>query len=113
MGFVSGISWGFGYFGAIVCLLIALFVFGPYLRDLGALFGQRDIMTAAILGAVLLIAAHRQTMGIAAMLFGFGFLIAMIGRQSTRGIDRFTFDIEYGFKQSSGCVSTFGCGFIP
>ena len=27
MGFVSGISWGFGYFGAIVCLLIALFVF--------------------------------------------------------------------------------------
>ena len=52
-------------------------------------------MTAAILGAVLLIAAHRQTMGIAAMLFGFGFMIAMIGRQSTRGIDRFTFDIEY------------------
>ena len=27
MGFVSGISWGFGYFGAIICLLIALFVF--------------------------------------------------------------------------------------
>ena len=80
---------------SILVALIALFVFGPYLRDLGALFGQRDIMTAAILGAVLLIAAHRQTMGIAAMLFGFGFLIAMIGRQSTRGIDRFTFDIEY------------------
>lgn len=80
---------------SILAALIALFVFGPYLRDLGALFGQRDIMTAAILGAVLLIAAHRQTMGIAAMLFGFGFLIAMIGRQSTRGIDRFTFDIEY------------------
>ena len=54
--------------------LIALFVFGPYLRDLGALFGQRDIMMAAILGGVLLVAAHRQTMGIAAMLFGFGFL---------------------------------------
>ena len=67
---------------SILAALIALFVFGPYLRDLGALFGQRDIMTAAILGAVLLIAAHRQTMGIAAMLFGFGFLIAMIGRQS-------------------------------
>ena len=80
---------------SITVALIALFIFGPYLRDLGALFGQRDIMTAAILGAVLLIAAHRQTMGIAAMLFGFGFLIAMIGRQSTRGIDRFTFDIEY------------------
>ena len=83
-----------GVFSSLAAL-IALFVFGPYLRDLGALFGQRDIMTAAILGAVLLIAAHRQTMGIAAMLFGFGFLIAMIGRQSTRGIDRFTFDIEY------------------
>jgi len=27
MGRVSGMSWGFGYFGAIVCLLIALFVF--------------------------------------------------------------------------------------
>ncbi len=80
---------------SITAALVALFVFGPYLRDLGALFGQRDIMTAAILGAVLLIAAHRQTMGIAAMLFAFGFLIAMIGRQSTRGIDRFTFDIEY------------------
>jgi len=34
-------------------------------------------------------------MVIAAMLFGFGFLIAMIGRQTTRKIDRFTFDIEY------------------
>jgi putative tricarboxylic transport membrane protein len=80
---------------SILSALIALFVFGPYLRDLGALFGQRDIMMAAILGAVLLIAAHRQTMGLAAMLFGFGFLIAMIGRQSTRQIDRYTFDIEY------------------
>lgn len=79
-----------------ICMaLIALFIFGPYLRDLGALFGQRDIMMAAILGAVLLIAAHRQTMGIATMLFGFGFLIAMVGRQSTRGIDRFTFGIDY------------------
>ena len=27
MGFVSGISWGFGYFGAIICLVVALFVF--------------------------------------------------------------------------------------
>jgi UMF1 family MFS transporter len=27
MGFVSGISWGFGYFGAILCLLLALFIF--------------------------------------------------------------------------------------
>ena len=27
MGFVSGISWGFGYFGAIACLLLALFIF--------------------------------------------------------------------------------------
>ncbi len=27
MGFVSGISWGFGYFGSIACLLLALFVF--------------------------------------------------------------------------------------
>jgi UMF1 family MFS transporter len=27
MGFVSGISWGFGYFGAIACLMLALFIF--------------------------------------------------------------------------------------
>ena len=27
IGFVSGISWGFGYFGAIVCLILALFIF--------------------------------------------------------------------------------------
>ncbi len=27
MGFVSGISWGFGYFGAIACLMFALFIF--------------------------------------------------------------------------------------
>ncbi|MDB2574033.1 tripartite tricarboxylate transporter permease, partial [Planktomarina temperata] len=85
----------FGGCFSIAAALIALFSFGPYLRDLGALFGQRDILMAAILGAVLLIAAHRKTMVIAAMLFGFGFLIAMIGRQTTRKIDRFTFDIEY------------------
>ena len=85
----------FGGCFSIAAALIALFAFGPYLRDLGALFGQRDILMAAILGAVLLIAAHRKTMAIAAMLFGFGFLIAMIGRQTTRKIDRFTFDIEY------------------
>jgi putative tricarboxylic transport membrane protein len=85
----------FGGCFSIAAALIALFAFGPYLRDLGALFGQRDILMAAILGAVLLIAAHRKTMVIAAMLFGFGFLIAMIGRQTTRKIDRFTFDIEY------------------
>ena len=85
----------FGGCFSIIMALIALFAFGPYLRDLGALFGQRDILMAAVLGSFLLIAAHRQTMGIAAMLFGFGFLIAMIGRQTTRKIDRFTFDIEY------------------
>jgi len=85
-----------GCFSILVALL-ALFAFGPYLRDLGALFGQRDILMAAVLGSVLLIAAHRQTMGIATMLYGFGFLIAMIGRQTTRKIDRFTFDIEYLF----------------
>ena len=33
------------------------------------------------LGAVLLILAHRQTMVIAALLFGIGFLISLIGRQ--------------------------------
>ena len=92
------IAYSSSFFGGCFSILIAitaLFVFGPYLRDLGALFGQRDILMAAVLGSVLLIAAHRQTMGIAAMLYGFGFLIAMIGRQTTRKIDRFTFDIEY------------------
>lgn len=92
------IAYSSSFIGAcfsISIALIALFLFGPYLRDLGALFGQRDIMMAAILGGVLLIAAHKQTMGIAAMLFGFGFLISLVGRQTTRKIDRFTFDIEY------------------
>jgi len=83
---------------SICVALIALFAFGPHLRDLGALFGQRDILMAAILGSVLLVAAHRQSIGIAAMLYGFGFLIAMVGRQTTRKIDRFTFDIEYLFS---------------
>jgi len=57
----------FGGCFSIIMALLALFAFGPYLRDLGALFGQRDILMAAILGGVLLIAAHRQTMGIAAL----------------------------------------------
>ncbi|MCR9125894.1 MAG: tripartite tricarboxylate transporter permease [Rhodobacteraceae bacterium] len=85
----------FGGCFSIMLALVALMVFGPYLRDLGALFGQRDIFMAAALGAVLLIAAHRRTMGLAALLFGFGFLIAMVGRQSMRDIDRYTFGIEY------------------
>lgn len=87
----------FGGCFSILVALTALFAFGPYLRDLGALFGQRDILMAAVLGSVLLIAAHRQTMGIAAMLYGFGFLIALVGRQSSRKIDRFTFDFDYLF----------------
>ncbi|MEM6728640.1 MAG: tripartite tricarboxylate transporter permease [Pseudomonadota bacterium] len=79
-----------------ICLaLVALMAFGPYLRDLGALFGQRDIFMAAVLGAVLLIVAHRKTMGIATLLFALGFLIAMVGRQSMRQIDRFTFGFDY------------------
>ncbi|MEP1354574.1 MAG: tripartite tricarboxylate transporter permease [Tateyamaria sp.] len=85
----------FGGCFSIILGLSALILFGPYLRDLGALFGQRDIFMAAALGAVLLVAAHRKTMGIAALLFGLGFLIAIIGRQTTRQIDRYTFDIEY------------------
>ena len=60
----------FGGCFSILVALAALVMFGPYLRDLGALFGQRDIFMAALLGAVLLILAHRQTMVIAALLFG-------------------------------------------
>ena len=85
----------FGGCFSILLALVALMAFGPYLRDLGALFGQRDIFMAAALGGVLLIAAHRQNMGIAALLFGVGAMIALVGRQSTRKIDRYTFDIEY------------------
>jgi len=86
-----------GAFFSISVALLALFMFGPYLRDLGALFGQRDILMAAVLGSILLIAAHKKTMGIAAMLFGFGFLVSMIGRQTLRKVDRYTFDVEYLF----------------
>ena len=100
-GRALSLAYAASFFGgcfSIIAALLALFAFGPYLRDLGALFGQRDILMAAVLGSVLLIAAHRQNMGIAAMLYGFGFLIALIGRQSTRKIDRYTFDIEYLFS---------------
>ena len=84
---------------SISVALIALFGFGPYLRDLGALFGSRDIFMAALLGAVLLIAAHRQNMLIALMLFCFGALIAVVGRSQTRKyngerIELFTYDLE-------------------
>ena len=85
----------FGGSFSILVALSALILFGPYLRDLGALFGQRDIFMAALLGAVLLILAHRQTMVIAALLFGIGFMISLIGRQSLKRIDRYTFDFEY------------------
>lgn len=87
----------FGGCFSIILGLSALILFGPYLRDLGALFGQRDIFMAAALGAVLLVAAHRKTMGIATLLFGLGFLISLVGRQTTRQIDRYTFDIDYLF----------------
>lgn len=100
-GRALSLAYSASFFGgcfSITMALLALFAFGPYLRDLGALFGQRDILMAAVLGSVLLIAAHKQTMGLAAMLYGFGFLIAMIGRQSSRDIDRFTFGFEYLFS---------------
>lgn len=92
------IAYSSSFFGGCFSILIALFClifFGPYLQNIGALFGQRDIFMAAFLGSILLIIAHRQTMAIATLLFSFGFLIAMVGRQSTRGIQRYTFEIEY------------------
>ncbi|MCY3876390.1 MAG: tripartite tricarboxylate transporter permease [Rhodobacteraceae bacterium] len=85
----------FGGCFSILTALVCLIAFGPYLKDFGALFGQRDILMAAVLGSVLLILAHRRTMAIAALLFGIGFLISMVGRQSTRGFARYTFDFEY------------------
>ncbi|MFL4468795.1 tripartite tricarboxylate transporter permease [Tateyamaria armeniaca] len=94
------LAYAASFFGGCFSILLglsALMLFGPYLRDLGALFGQRDIFMAAALGAVLLVAAHRKTMGIAALLFGLGFLISLVGRQTTRQIDRYTFDVEYLF----------------
>ena len=84
----------YGGMFSILTALCALILFGPYLRDLGALFGSRDIFMAAVLGMVLLILAHRQTMLIAAALFGFGMLITLVGRQSLRGFERYTFGIE-------------------
>ncbi|KNG94890.1 tripartite tricarboxylate transporter permease [Pseudaestuariivita atlantica] len=107
------LAYSASFFGGCFSILIALgalMAFGPYLRDLGALFGQRDIFMAAALGGVLLIAAHRRTMGIAALLFGFGFLIAMIGRQTLKQVDRYTFGIEYlypGFNLIVVIVGTF------
>ena len=85
----------FGGTFSILMALAALLMFGPYLRDLGALFGQRDIFMAALLGAILLILAHRQTMAIATLTFGLGFMIALVGRQSLKNIDRYTFDYQY------------------
>ena len=92
------LAYSASFFGGCFSILVALtclVAFGPFLQDFGALFGQRDIFMAALLGAVLLILAHRKTMAIATLLFGFGFLISMVGRQSTRGFARYTFDFEY------------------
>ena len=92
------LAYSASFFGGSFSILVALgslILFGPYLRDLGALFGQRDIFMAALLGAVLLIVAHRRTMVIATLLFSFGFMIALVGRQSLKRIDRYTFDVEY------------------
>lgn len=80
---------------SICVALFSLLAFGPYIEELGKLFGQRDIFMAALLGATLFILAHRQNMLIAALLFAFGMMIALVGRQSTRGFSRYTFDIEY------------------
>ncbi len=54
IGRVSGISWGFGYFGAIICLLVALFVFimpetAPFGLDKEAHEQVRIIMPMVIL----------------------------------------------------------------
>ena len=89
----------FGGMFSICVALIALLGFGPYLRDLGALFGSRDIFMAALLGAVLLVAAHRQNMLIATLMFCVGGLIALVGRSQTRQyngerIELFTYDLE-------------------
>mgnify|MGYP000577199783 CR=1 FL=1 len=89
----------FGGMFSICVALIALLGFGPYLRDLGALFGSRDIFMAALLGAVLLVAAHRQNMLIATLMFCVGGLIAIVGRSQTRQyngerIELFTYDLE-------------------
>ncbi|MEM6758703.1 MAG: tripartite tricarboxylate transporter permease [Pseudomonadota bacterium] len=92
------LAYSASFFGGCFSILIglsALILFGPYLRDLGALFGQRDIFMAAALGTVLLIAAHRRSIGIAALLFALGALIALVGRQSLKQIDRYTFGVDY------------------
>ena len=97
------LAYSASFFGGSFSILVALgslILFGPYLRDLGALFGQRDIFMAALLGAVLLIVAHRRTMVIATLLFSFGFMIALVGRQSLKRIDRYTFDVEYLYALS-------------
>ena len=85
----------FGGVFSILVAMIALLVFGPWLKDLGSYFSRKEVFMAAMLGALLLIFAHRQNRLIALVLFMFGAIIAMVGKQSTKGIDRWTFGSEH------------------
>ena len=92
------LAYSASFFGGTFSILIAIFcliVLGPYLKDFGALFGNRDILMAAVFGSVLLVFAHRQNMILAILLYFVGFMITLVGRQTTKKIDRFTFDQEW------------------
>jgi len=60
-----------------------------------AFFGGCFTVALALICFSLVIVAHRQTMSIAALLFGVGFLIAMVGHQPIHDVERYTFGIEY------------------
>lgn len=85
----------FGGCFAIVVAMIALLAFGPWLKDLGSYFSRKEVFMAAMLGALLLIFAHRQNRLIALVLFMIGAIISMVGVQSTQNIDRWTFGLPH------------------
>ena len=85
----------FGGVFSIIVAMAALLIFGPWLKDLGAYFSRKEVFMAALLGALLLIFAHRQNRLITLVLFMFGAIISMVGKQSTKGIDRWTFGSEH------------------
>jgi len=92
--------------------IIALIIFAPILADLAAHFGAKEIFLTALLGLILVIVTHRDTMLPTAMLVGFGMFLATIG------LDRSTYShmkeiFQHKRVASFGAACGVTTGIIP
>ena len=76
--------------GGVISVL-CLFLLAPVLASVAPLFGSRDIFMAALLGAVLVVIAHRGHHAVAGLLFCLGAFINTIGFEVLNYSKRFTF----------------------